>query len=173
MSRSGLNMTQPSFVFFELLQHHVEQNLQLLSSLVYFLSPVLGSMIGVASPAASFSPERLLGWDFSDQPHRHDRHATRVSPARGQNRCCKGAEASPDLSTAVRSGRKRAVAPRAALSSFCAGAAEAPPVTGGPARWLGRDTELAAAAVTGSCAAAAASAKLWTTMIDCPALHMC
>ena len=97
----------------------------------------------------------------------------RVSPARGQNRCCKGAEASPDLSTAVRSGRKRAVAPRAALSSFCAGAAEAPPVTGGPARWLGRDTELAAAAVTGSCAAAAASAKLWTTMIDCPALHMC
>ena len=115
----------------------------------------------------------LLGWNFSDQPHRHDRHATRVSPARGQNRCCKGAEASPDLSTAVRSGRKRAVAPRAALSSFCAGAAEAPPVTGGPARWLGRDTELAAAAVTGSCAAAAASAKLWTTMIDCPALHMC
>ena len=49
--------------------------------------------------------------NFSDQPHRHDRHATRVSPARGQNRCCKGAEASPDLSTAVRSGRKRAVAP--------------------------------------------------------------
>ena len=81
MSRSGLNMTQPSFVFFELLQHHVEQNLQLLSSLVYFLSPVLGSMIGVASPAASFSPERLLGWDFSDQPHRHDRHAMRVSLA--------------------------------------------------------------------------------------------
>ena len=117
---------------------------------------------------------RLLhGWNFSDQPHRHDRHATRVSPARGQNRCCKGAEASPDLSTAVRSGRKRAVAPRAALSSFCAGAAEAPPVTGGPARWLGRDTELAADAVTGSCAAAAASAKVWTTMIDCPALHMC
>ena len=36
---------------------------------------------------------QLLGWNFSDQPHRPDRHATRVIPARGQNRCCKGAEA--------------------------------------------------------------------------------
>ena len=120
---------------------------------------------------------RLLGWDFSASTastrSTRDARQPSVSPARGQNRCCKGAEASLDLSTAVRSGRKRAVAPRAALSSFCAGAAEAPPVTGGPARWLGRDTELAAAAVTGSCAAAAASAKVWTTMIDCPALHMC
>ena len=59
MSRSGLNITQPSLVPFLLSQHHVEQNLQLLSSLVYFFSPDLGSIIGVANRPASFSPERM------------------------------------------------------------------------------------------------------------------
>ena len=34
-----------------------------------------------AGPSFSRLFPILLGWDFSDQPHRHDRHATRVSLA--------------------------------------------------------------------------------------------